>query len=65
MVLAFLVAIVRKRWRDTGFALPATVLASGLAAQVVLDQGERTDVLMLWLVPLYASPPGLWFRPST
>lgn len=54
VVLAFLIAGVRRRWRDSGFALPAAMLVSGLAAQVALDQGRRTDVLMLLLVPLYA-----------
>jgi 4-amino-4-deoxy-L-arabinose transferase-like glycosyltransferase len=54
VLVALLVAVVRRRWRDPGFALPAAVLGAGLAAQVAVDQGERTDVLMLWLVPLYA-----------
>jgi hypothetical protein len=54
VVLAFLVAVIRRRWRDPGFALPAAMLGSGLAAQVAVDQGGRSDVLMLWLVPLYA-----------
>jgi hypothetical protein len=53
-VIAVLIAVVRGRWRDPGFALPAAFLASGIAAQVVASQGERTDVLLLWLVPLYA-----------
>lgn len=53
-LIAFVIAVVRRRWRDPGFALPAAVLASGVAAQVIANQGERTDVLMLWLVPLYA-----------
>jgi hypothetical protein len=30
------------------------VLASGLLTQVALDQGTREDVLLVWLVPLYA-----------
>ena len=54
VVIAFLVALIRRRWRDPGFAVPAAVLAAGLAAQVALGQGERADVLMLWHVPLYA-----------
>jgi 4-amino-4-deoxy-L-arabinose transferase-like glycosyltransferase len=54
VLVAFLIAVTRRRWRDPGFALPAAVLASGVAAQVAANQGERTDVLMLWLVPLYA-----------
>jgi 4-amino-4-deoxy-L-arabinose transferase-like glycosyltransferase len=55
MVLsAFLIAVTRRRWREPGFALPAAVLASGLAVQVAANQGGRADVLMLWLVPLYA-----------
>ena len=54
VVLAFLIAGVRRRWRDSGFVLPAAMLVSGLAAQVALDQGRRTDVLLLLLVPLYA-----------
>jgi hypothetical protein len=51
---AMVIAAVSRRWRDPGFALPAAMLAAGLAAQVVTDQGERTDVLLLWLLPLYA-----------
>ena len=54
VVLAVLAALIRGRWRDPGFVLPAAMLASGLAAQVALDQGWRLDVLMLWLVPMYA-----------
>ena len=54
VLFALLVAVVLRRWRDPGFALPAAMLASGLGAQVAVDQGERTDVLMLWHVPLYA-----------
>jgi hypothetical protein len=50
---ALLTALLRKRITDPGFALPAAVLVSGLAAQVVTNEGDRTDVLMLWLVPLY------------
>ena len=53
-LVAFLIALIRRRWREPGFAVPAAVLASGLAAQVALGQGERGDVLMLWHVPLYA-----------
>jgi hypothetical protein len=48
------IALVRRRWREPGFVLPAAMLAAGVAAQVILDQGERRDVLFLWLVPLYA-----------
>jgi len=54
VVLAVLAALIRRRWRDPGFALPAAMLASGVAAQVALGQGWRLDVLMLWLVPMYA-----------
>src|SRR5262249_47517530 len=54
VVFAVLTALIRRRWRDPGFLLPAAMLASGLAAQVALDQGRRLDVLMLWLVPMYA-----------
>jgi hypothetical protein len=54
VVLAVLAAVIRRRWRDPGFLLPAAMLASGLAAQVALGQGGRLDVLMLWLVPMYA-----------
>ena len=54
VLFAFLIAVVRRRWRDPGFVVPATTLASGVTAQVVVDQGERLDVLLMWLVPLYA-----------
>jgi hypothetical protein len=30
------------------------VVVTGVLMQVAFDQGERQDVLMLWLVPLYA-----------
>jgi hypothetical protein len=54
-VLASLaIAVVRRGRSDPGFVLPASMLAAGLAAQVLLDQGSRRDVLMLWDVPLYA-----------
>jgi hypothetical protein len=53
-LVAFLIAVIRRRWLEPGFALPAAMLLSGVAAQVIANQGERTDVLMLWLVPLYA-----------
>lgn len=54
VLLAIVMALARRRLRDPGFALPAAMLAFGVAVQVAVDQGERTDVLMLWLVPLYA-----------
>lgn len=54
VLLAIVIAVVRRRWRDPGFLLPAVVVATGVLAQVVANQGERQDVLMLWLVPLYA-----------
>jgi hypothetical protein len=54
VLLAFLIAVIRTRWRDPGFAVPAATLVSGVTAQVVVDQGERVDVLLVWLVPLYA-----------
>jgi hypothetical protein len=54
VLVAFLIAVVRRRWGDPGFAVPAAVLASGVAAQVVVNQGERSDVLIVWLVPVYA-----------
>jgi 4-amino-4-deoxy-L-arabinose transferase-like glycosyltransferase len=54
VLIAVIAALIRRRWRDPGFFLPAAMLASGLAAQVALDQGWRLDVLMLWLVPMYA-----------
>jgi hypothetical protein len=53
-VTALGAALIRRRWRDPGFAVPAATLASGLLAQLAADQGERTDALMLWHVPLYA-----------
>lgn len=51
---ALVAALMRRRWQDLGFAVPAVVLASGLFVQFAVDQGERRDVLMLWHVPLYA-----------
>jgi hypothetical protein len=54
VVLAIVIAVARRQWRDIGFLLPAVVVATGVLAQVAADQGERQDVLMLWLVPLYA-----------
>lgn len=54
VVLAVVIAVARGQWRDTAFLLPAVVVATGVLAQVVANQGERQDVLMLWLVPMYA-----------
>ena len=54
VVLAVVIAVARRQWRDKAFLLPAVVVATGVLAQVVANQGERQDVLMLWLVPLYA-----------
>ena len=54
VVLAIVIAVARRQWRDIGFLLPAVVVATGVVAQVATDQGQRQDVLMLWLVPLYA-----------
>ena len=54
VVIAALLAVILRRWRDPGFALPASMLLTGLMAQIALDQGSRTDVLMMWLVPMYA-----------
>ena len=49
-----MIAVARRQWRDTAFLLPAVVVVTGVLAQVVANQGARQDVLMLWLVPLYA-----------
>lgn len=54
VMFAVLVALLHKRWSDPGFALPASMLATGIAAQTAVDQASRTDVLMVWLVPTYA-----------
>ena len=54
VLAALALAVADRRWRDPGFAIPAAMVAAGVAGQVATDQGERTDVLMLWLVPLYA-----------
>ena len=54
VVLAVVVAVARRQWRDRAFLLPAVVVATGVPAQVLANQGERQDVLLLWLVPLYA-----------
>ncbi|HEY7178115.1 MAG TPA: hypothetical protein VH305_02980 [Gaiella sp.] len=54
VVLAVVIAVARRQWRDPGFLLPAMVVVTGVLTQVAFDQGERQDVLMLWLVPLYA-----------
>lgn len=54
VVLAVVIAVARQQWRDRAFLLPAVVVATGVLAQVVANQGERQDVLLLWLVPLYA-----------
>jgi hypothetical protein len=54
VVLAVVVALTRRQWWETGFLVPAAVVATGVLAQVAVDQGGRQDVLMLWLVPLYA-----------
>jgi len=54
VVLAVAIAVARRQWRDPGFLLPAVVVVTGVLMQVAFDQGERQDVLMLWLVPLYA-----------
>ena len=43
----------RRRFADVTMVLPGLVLAAGLAAQIATNQGRRTDVLMLWLPPLY------------
>lgn len=53
-IAAVVIAALRGRWRDPGFALPAAMLVSGVATQVATGQGERSDVLMVWLVPVYA-----------
>ena len=54
VVFALIFALVGGRWRQSGFALPAAMLVSGLVVQAVLDQGYRRDVLTIWDVPLYA-----------
>ena len=53
VILAAMVAVALRQWRDVGFMVPAMVLVTGVLTQVALDQGNRQDVLMLWLVPLY------------
>jgi 4-amino-4-deoxy-L-arabinose transferase-like glycosyltransferase len=54
VVTAVAIAVLHERWRDPGFATPAAMLASGVAVQVASAQGGRLDVLLVWLVPLYA-----------
>jgi hypothetical protein len=54
VVASVVLALLRWRWRDPGFAVPGLVLLSGIGAQVLLAQGERLDALLLWLVPAYA-----------
>jgi hypothetical protein len=54
VLAAVAIAVLRRRWRDPGFAYPAAVLGSGMATQVALAQGDRADILFLWLVPCYA-----------
>jgi hypothetical protein len=49
-----LLLAVRRRSTDAAVLVPATVIATGLAIQVATNEGHRTDVLMLWLPPLYA-----------
>jgi hypothetical protein len=52
--IAALLLAVLKRSTDRAVVVPTAVLATGLAIQVASNEGNRTDILMLWLVPLYA-----------
>ncbi len=49
---ALIVACVR-RTAVAPVLVPTAVVAGGLAIQVATGMGHRTDVLMLWLLPLY------------
>jgi len=53
VILAVVLAVALRRWRDVGFLVPALVVVTGVLTQVAFDQGNRQDVLMLWLAPLY------------
>lgn len=49
---AFIVSAVRRKLAAP-VLVPSAVLAGGVAVQIVTNMAARTDVLMLWLVPLY------------
>jgi hypothetical protein len=50
-VLAVLLMVWRRRFEEA-VVLPAAVVASGLAVQVLANMGSRFDVLLLWLPAL-------------
>jgi hypothetical protein len=50
---AVALALVRRRL-PRAVVIPGAVLATGLLLQVATNMAHRTDVLLLWLLPLYA-----------